>query len=428
MRRFLLIIILCNLLCSCVWNENSESMDYLPLDDSEYPYSGLPRIVIETENFRQIYDRETKIPARLQIYGEKSPETEIMDLTVKGRGNSSFVFAKHGIKLEFENKEKILGMPKNRDWDLISNQRDKSFLRNYITYQLADALGDEYSPRSCFVEVFLNREYIGVYQLVEHMKVSKNRINIPENDSSFLVEKTSATTTGVEMDEDAPDNINGYISTNPRIFITQLGYIFQINSPKNPSDQSIKLVQDHFNDFENFLKGKGVYNMDSLAKWIDVEDFIRYYTIQEFTKNLDGAFRRSIYFTWEKGDVIKMGPVWDFDLGYGLTSSEMKTHEGWYVRNYGWYRFTFKNSNFKKAVQEYWETNKKHFAALPDSIDTMVSKLGKAAKNEFKRWPVLGTDDYWPFVEAYETYEDAANSLKTWIKKRYDWLEENVDK
>ena len=77
------------LLCSCVWNDPESTPGYLPIDDSEYPYADLPRIVIETEDFTQIRDRETKIPAKLQIYGKDAPESDILELTIKGRGNSS---------------------------------------------------------------------------------------------------------------------------------------------------------------------------------------------------------------------------------------------------------------------------------------------------------------------------------------------------
>lgn len=413
-------------LCSCVWEDSASSPIYLPLDDSKYPYAGLPRIVIETDEYAQINDREIKHPAKLQIYGKSAPIGEVMDLTVKGRGNSSFIFAKYGIKMEFQDKVELFGMPRNRDWVLISNQRDKSLLRNYITYQLADNLDDEYSPRSHFVEVFLNRKYMGVYQLVEHMKVAKNRINIPQNDSSFWIEKTTETTTGIEKDDEGPDGEEKLFSTDKSIFISDLGYIFQINFPKEPSDYSVQLIQEHINNFETFLKSKKVYNMDSVAHWIDVEDFIRYYMIQEFSKNLDGAFRRSVHLTWEKGSVIKMGPVWDFDLGYGLGSYDKTSYDGWYVRKYGWYRFLFKSDDFKTAVKQYWAEHKQEFAALPDSVDAMVPKLSKAAKNEFKRWPVLDADDYWPFIGSYSSYEEAADTLKAWIKRRYEWIDNSL--
>lgn len=71
-------------------NSFSSHIDDLPLDDSEYPYAGIPRIVIETENYREIKDRETEIPAKLQIWGAKDPESELMDLTIRGRGNTSW--------------------------------------------------------------------------------------------------------------------------------------------------------------------------------------------------------------------------------------------------------------------------------------------------------------------------------------------------
>ncbi|WP_295052750.1 hypothetical protein [uncultured Fibrobacter sp.] len=53
-------------------------------DDKEYPYAGVPRIVIETEYRQAINDRETEIPAKLQIWGENETESEIMDLTIRG--------------------------------------------------------------------------------------------------------------------------------------------------------------------------------------------------------------------------------------------------------------------------------------------------------------------------------------------------------
>ena len=111
------------------------------MDDSEYPYAGIPRIVIETENNRQIRDRETEIPAKLQIWGEHSPESEIMELTIRGRGNSSWTsMPKKSYKIEFTNKQSIFGMPKDRDWALIANYADKTLIRNFIAYNLSASL------------------------------------------------------------------------------------------------------------------------------------------------------------------------------------------------------------------------------------------------------------------------------------------------
>lgn len=410
---------------ACICDEPDFSSENIPLNDSEYPYVGLPRLVIETEGLAEIRDREVEHPARLQVYAQSRPESGIKKLTVRGRGNSSFIMTKFGYKLEFEEKEELFGMPKNRDWDLVPNFRDKSFLRNYVTYQLASDLHAPFSPKSCFVELFLNRQYLGVFQLTEHIKVAKNRVNIEESDSSFLVEKTTGTTTGASELDDSNDVS---FDKDDILFTTSLDLIFKIKSPKNASEKSIELVQGHFNEFEKLIQNKNFkkISLDSLNKWIDVEDFIRYYWIQEFSKNLDGAFRRSFYITWKKGDVIRMGPVWDFDIGYGLSSKNKISPESWYIRNYGWYKFLMKNNAYANRVKTYWQEYRDTFENVLETIDVEAAKLSPVLKNEHKRWKVLGEDSSWPFIESYENYEEAVDTLKTWVRNRLIWIDENL--
>ena len=57
------------LLSGCLWESpNFQELDYLPLDDTEFPYAGLPRLVIETKDFKEIRNRETEHEAFFQIY------------------------------------------------------------------------------------------------------------------------------------------------------------------------------------------------------------------------------------------------------------------------------------------------------------------------------------------------------------------------
>ena len=91
---------------------SSSSRDYpesFKPNDKEYPYAGISRIVIETEYRKKIKDRETEIPAKMQIWGKASAESEIMDLTIRGRGNTSWTdFHKKSYKIEFEKKKSNL--------------------------------------------------------------------------------------------------------------------------------------------------------------------------------------------------------------------------------------------------------------------------------------------------------------------------------
>jgi hypothetical protein len=120
-------------------NSSSSKLEYpdsFKPQDKEYPYAGIPRIVIETGNRIAIKDRETEIPAKMQIWGESSSESEILDLTIRGRGNTSWTeMPKNSYKIEFEKKQSMLGLPKDKDWALIANFADKTLLRNFCSVQ-----------------------------------------------------------------------------------------------------------------------------------------------------------------------------------------------------------------------------------------------------------------------------------------------------
>ena len=408
MFRLSVYLFTCALLCSCVWNDTESNPDFLVLDDSEYPYADLPRLVIETEDFSQIRDRETQISAILQIYGAHGPESEPLNLTIKGRGNSSFTgMPKPSYKIEFEKKQEMFGMPKDKDWALIANSADKTLLKNFITYKLAGWLGDEYTPRSTFVELYLNRQYQGVYQLTETVKVSKNRVNLSKTDSSFLLEK-------------GPTEHGG-----EHFVVTDKKIKFCIKYPKEPSDSATALIKNALNQFEVFLSSPN--SKDDIADFIDFEDYLRYYWIQELSKNMDGAFRRSIFLTWEKDDVIRLGPVWDFDVAYGnWTADTLRTITDWYVRPSGWNGLIFKQDKYWKEAVQYWKDHREFLATFPDSIRKYSKALKPATKNEFKRWPVLKNTETWTYKEAYSSYDEAVDSLNSWINQRMDWIDNHL--
>ncbi|MBR2058746.1 MAG: CotH kinase family protein [Fibrobacter sp.] len=403
-------IFVCTLLCSCVWNEPESNPEFLTLDDSEYPYAGIPRLVIETEDFAQIRDRETKIPAKLQIYGIDSPESAVLDLTIKGRGNSSFTgMPKPSYKIEFEKKQEMFGMPKDRDWALIANSADKTLLKNFITYKLAGWLGDEYTPRCTFVELYLNHQYQGVYLLTETVKAGKNRVNIPKEEFSYLIEFSST---------EHPNEIH---------VITKRGNNFHVKYPKDPSDSTLNVLRQQLINWEFFLYHEANPDDTTYRERIDIDDYIRYYWIQELSKNFDGAFRRSIFITWERGMPMKLGPVWDFDVAYGNWEVDsLRTPTDWYVRSSEWNKQLLQITEVKEKTDSYWNANEPFFRTLPDSIRKYAKELSPAAKNEFKRWPVLENTENWTYKEAYGSYGEAIDSLNSWIKQRIEWISHHL--
>ena len=137
-----------------------ENPDYLPIDDSEYPYAGIPRIVIETEYHREIKDRETEIPAKLQIWGETAPESEIMELTIRGRGNNTWHYPKKPFSIKFSKKQAFLGMPKAKKWVMLANYRDRTLIRNALAFEIARQTSQEWVPQGKFADVFLNKKFV----------------------------------------------------------------------------------------------------------------------------------------------------------------------------------------------------------------------------------------------------------------------------
>ena len=403
-------IFCCICLAACYWAETENNPDNLPMDDSVYPYAGLPRIVIETKDFAGIRDRETEIPSHLQIYGEKSPESEVYKLTVRGRGNSSFKMPKYGMKLEFKDKVKLFGMPKSRDWALIANYGDKTHLRNFMMTRLSEWLGAKYTPRMQFVEVYLNRKYMGLYLLSETIKVAKNRVNIDENDTTFLVEK-----------EDSKKFDPPYIQTDN-------DYYYHIKSPKNPSPETENLLLEHVNAFEQFVQQPYRHKSEEIKDWLDIDDYVLYYWVHEYSKNEDGNYARSVFFTWKKGEPIHFGPLWDFDLAFGNASREQnKSPEDWYIRRYRLNYYIMHNSLVDSVAIQFWKDHRETFASLIDSVPIYRSTIEQAIENEYRRWPVMQNTENWALKDPYDSYDEAVETMVKWMQKRFKWIDENLE-
>jgi hypothetical protein len=316
---------------------------------------------------------------------------------------------KYGLKLEFKDKVKLFGMPKNRDWALIANYGDKTHLRNYMITRLSEWLGAKYTPRMQFVEVYLNRKYMGLYLLSETIKVAKNRVNIDENDTTFLVEK-----------EDSKKFDPPYVQSDN-------GYYYHIKSPKNPSPETEQLLLDHINAFEKFAMRPYRYNSDEIVDWIDLDDYLLFYWVHEFSKNEDGNFARSVHFTWKKGEPIHFGPLWDFDLAFGNASREQnKAPEEWYIRRYRLNYYLLQNSLIDSAAVDYWKEHRETFKELIDSVPLYRTIIDKAIENEYRRWPVMQNTENWALKDPYGSYDEAVETMIEWMNQRYRWIDNEI--
>lgn len=408
-------ILIASCLTGCFWDETDSALldangnEYLVLNDTEYPYAGLPRVVIETKDYAQIRDVTTEHNAKLQVYGSDGPTSSVMELKVRGRGNSSAKMPKYGLKLEFNEKQAMFGMPQNRDWALVANYGEKTHVRNHMIFRLSEWLGASYTPKDQFVELYLNRKYMGLYLFTETVKVGKNRVNIPKEEYSFLFEK-----------EDSQKLDSPFVHT-------EQGRSYHIKSPKKLTEESQKTLQNRLNHFEHYLVKENYGGDDSIDGWIDLESYLLQYWLQEYSKNEDGNFSRSIFMTWQPNQPFHFGPIWDLDLGFGNQSYPVnRGAEGWYIRKGQWHRYIFKDREIRLQATQYWKEHREQFRALIDSIPLYVNEIRHAIDNEYKRWPILKNTENWALKKPYGSYEEAVEDLKDWTAKRFQWIDSNI--
>ena len=369
-------------------------IDYLPLDDTEYPYAGIPRIVIETENHQAIKDRETEIPAKLQIWGEKAPESEIMELTIKGRGNSTWGKPKKPYTVKFEKKQSFLGMAKAKKWVFLANYLDRTLIRNATALEIARKTSLEWVPSGKFAEVVLNGKYQGNYFICEKIQIDENRLNIGKN--AYLLE--------FDKNYDEEFKFKSPIKKLP----------VNIKNPNTPSKEQFAYITTYIDTIECILYGE-CKNL-TIENYLDFQSFADYLIVYELTENSEPLHPKSVYMYKDSGP-LKAGPVWDFDWG---TFSERKVY-GWRINNALWYSALLKNQTFRKKIQDNWLQYKTGLEQIPQFIDSLADYIKESNDGNIALWPIKVQSSN--FTEKDKNFEDAIQLLKHTYSARISVLD-----
>ena len=177
-------------------------------------------------------------------------------------------------------------MGSDKEWALLANYYDPTYMRNFYAYRLAEALGLEYSIQTKFVNLYLNNEYDGIYLLTETVKTSENRVNIEKQN---LCEKEVPFLLELDM-KVVQDNSNYYEILDDEAFILDnmdyngKRYPFATKYPKSFKDltsDQYKYIKDYIYDvYESVRNG-------NFIDYIDLDSFMDYFIIQELFMNVD---------------------------------------------------------------------------------------------------------------------------------------------
>ncbi len=235
---------------------------------------------------------------------------------IKGRGNSTWLwYPKKPYRIKLDEKAEILGLKEEKDWVLLANYRDPTHLMNTFVFEMGNGLGMPYTNHTRYVEVTLNGDYIGLYQLTEQVEQGKSRVNINSKKGWLL---------SLDVDdgpEEAPTAGDNFWSQVYRMPVC-------VKSPEAEDyatpETLISDAQKALGDLETVIHS---HDYESLKKIVDVQSMIDYLLIQEYIYNVEIAAPRSIYIHKDKGDdaLWTFGPLWDFDAGYDFDWGHMTT-------------------------------------------------------------------------------------------------------
>lgn len=377
------------------------SEDKVETTDSSAP--PIPIVFISLEKSKESITKEAYKEGFLQIIGGEMYEDLSAEVRIRGRGNSTWNFPKKPYQIKFELKEKVLGMAADKIWVLLANYSDKSMLRTELAFELGKKSNLKWTPESRFVELVINGEYVGTYQLTQKVEESSNRVNI--GDEGFLLEI------------DRIERLNAgdvYFETD--------NYLFNIKAPNLEfDDDQFKFVQEFITKAEETLLGDNFNDpTEGYTKYIDRAAFIEWYLINEITKNNDAKFYTSVYMSLVPGGKIKMGPIWDFDISLGnINYNSNEEPEGFWVRNADWIEKLYEDPAFVADLKERFNFFYSVKQEIEDHIITKALYL-ENCKN-YERWETLG-EYVWPNHVYYETYQEELDHLVEWFDTRMEWL------
>ena len=442
-----------------------------PFADSDIPY-----IVIDTKETS--IENEPKVPAEMTIFVNEV-ESQKANIGIEFRGSTSFRLSNkksYGIEIWDEAGNDIdasfFGFPEEEDWVLVGHvvnpERgvifDRTLMYHHFGYELFRKMG-QYSSRSKYVELEINGEYLGIYMFMEKLKRDKHRIDIKkleptDTDAESItggyilkIDKTAGGNSNLNFpleyfennwDDDAryTPNISfrsqydinrNFLDFSPyrqpyhSLQYLETYFLYEYPKAQNITDAQKEYIQTYVHDFETALLNDDFSSTTrTYTDYIDLSSFVDFFIINEICRNVDG-YRLSTYMYKERGEKLKMGPIWDLNIGYD--SGDRVPFDDWVI-NYNnfvqqdawmipfWWPRLMEDSMFKTAVKTRWQAlraSELQTATLLKMVDDIAGDLqdNGAIQRNFNKW---GSVDY----------TQSVNALKNYLESRTAWMDGEI--
>jgi len=402
---------------------DKESVDSLTFDDlvesTEKNKYQTFQMFVYTEDGRTIDSREEYVPCYVGLNGGGSYGHRWAHAGIRGRGNSTFLwYDKKPYRIKLDKKQKMLGMDRAKSWVLLANYRDVTDMMNTYVFELGRMMGLPFTNHSRYVELFVNGEYVGVYQLTEQVQQGSNRVDVSDERGILLT---------LDVDDgpaEAPEEVNNFWTK---------GYGMPA-AVKYPDDELLTdarrdSIRGVFGQLETAIKNKNYAEASAL---LDMSSLAKYLIIQELVYNVELSAPRSVFLYKDGDGPWAMGPLWDFDAGYDFDWGNMYTGHTFFknyretvmgtnpVRRNGNYSYVpqfftdlFGTKEFVELYKQTWTTFADSIVTRPwAEVEKYVEGLRQGAiQREEKQWPISG-----------KAFETELQKMHVWLTSRATFL------
>ncbi len=398
---------------------DSLTIEREPLVEGKNPYEVF-QLYITTNDGSDITSKDYYTDCHLMLNARGQFTSYSANAQIRGRGNSSFNwYPKKPYRIKLNQKHKVLGMGKAKSWVLLANYRDITDMMNTFVFEMGRWMGLPYTNHTRYVELFLNGDYKGVYQLTEQIQQGTSRVAVSDDRGIIIALDADD---GPSLSPSAGDNFSSKVYKMPVCV-------------KYPDDEwftanTVDSVKAVFAELEQAIKDKDFPRVDSM---LDIPSFIKYLQIQEFIYNVELSAPRSIYMHKDGDGKWVMGPLWDFDAGYDFDWSDMYTGHNFFSN----YRETVMGSNplkrngnynyvpqfftdlfgcpqFVEAYKAQWETVKDSIVTRNwDECMRYVEQLRQngTLQREDRQWTISG-----------KNFETELEKMHQWLINRANFM------
>ena len=374
------------------------------------------QLYITTADGEDITSKDEYKDCHLSMNALESFSSFSANSQIRGRGNSSFLwYSKKPLRLKLNQKRKVLGLDKAKSWVLLPNYRDVTDMMNTFVFEMGRWLGLPFTNHTRYVELFINGDYRGVYQLTEQIQQNKNRVAVSDERGILI---SLDVDDGPAESPQANDNFWSEVYHMPVCV-------------KYPDDEyftrnTVDSVKQVLAELETAIKSKDYSQVEQL---LDIPSMIKYLQIQEFVYNVELSAPRSIYMHKDGNGRWVMGPLWDFDAGYDFDWGNMYTGHTFFtdfqetvmgtnpLKRNGNYNYVPQFFTDLFGCKEFVKAYKAQWAAVKDSIVShawtecmkYVAELRQsgAIDREFQRWPITG-----------KTFDGELEKMHRWLENR----------